>query len=289
MNLHQVRFAARNVLDKLRKLATTRGTAKFYLETYLLSRINRVEPDVYVVSYPKCGRTWVRTMLKTCAELLEQPEQVFHDKELVQVSGRIVKFEHDQGTWVPAPPRLDKLSFRRHTYAGKKVVLLVRDPRDVLVSSWYHLRYRENIFRADLSTFIRDPLVGIEKVVAFMNMFVDNAGVPSDFLLMTYEDLHQQPRDCFSSLLRLIDIGISDGVLDQAIEASSFGRMKQMETRGSMREPWMRPGAKDLDKALKVRRGKVGSYRQELSEDDVAYLDGVIHARLHPTLPYRGG
>ena len=288
-DVRRYHFATRNVLDKLRKVITTRGTAKFYLETYILSRVVRVEPDVYIVSYPKCGRTWVRTMLQKSAELLAQPEHRFYDKGLVQIADRIVKFEHDQGNWVPAPPRLHTLSFRQRKYAGKKVVFLVRDPRDVLVSSWYHLRYREHIYQTELPTFIRDELVGVEKIVSFMNMFVENKDVPSNFLLMTYEDLHGKPRESFRSLMQFMGIELDGDMLDQAIEASSFDRMRKMETRGAMREPWMRPGAKNLDKALKVRKGKVGSYLEELSESDIAYLDEVIRAKLHPSLPYRAG
>lgn len=287
MSLRRYLFAARNVADKLRKVAADPWIGRFYLETYLLRRFSRVQPDLLLVSYPKCGRTWVRMLLQSYGDLLGQAGRDFLDKQLVQVAGRIVRFDHDQGSWVPAPRDPARLSFRHDKYEGRKVIFLVRDPRDVLVSSWYHLRYRESIYRADLSTFVRDELLGVQKVIAFMNMFLDNAHVPAEFLLITYEDLHQRPEDVLSSVLQLMKVEVRDELLGKAIEASSFERMRKLEKDRAVREPWMRPGAR-TDQALKVRQGKVGSHRKELAAEDIAYLDEMLRNLLHPNFPYSG-
>ena len=289
--MNQYLFATRNVLDKVRKIVKTPGSAEFYLRTYVLSRLDRVVPDVYVVSYPKCGRTWVRTMLERYTNLLSAPSRRYNDRGIITVgpSSILVKFEHGQGNWVPAPPRLESLSFNRDRYANRKVVFLVRDPRDVLVSSWYHLKFRENIYQGDLSQFVRDELVGIEKVVAFMNLWLEHQSVPKDFLLMTYEELHEQPETSFATLLQFMGIEPDREKLHQAVSESSFDRMKKMEVHGDLKEPWMQPGAKDLDRSLKVRKGKIGGFREELSPADIEYVDRVIRERLSPTLGYGGG
>lgn len=280
-------FAARNVLDKLRKVAKDRASAGFYLRTYVLSRFDRLDPDVYIVSYPKCGRTWVRILLREYTKLLGHPTRDFNDRGLIEIGGDIVaKFEHGQGNWVPAPPRIESLEFDRARYRNKKVVFLVRDPRDVLVSSWYHLKFREHIYRGELSEFIRDELVGIEKVVAFMNLWMEHGHETGGFLVLTYEDLHRDPENSFSKLLEFVGLVPDEGLLRQAMEASSFDQMKAMEIQGSLKEPWMRPGAEGLDRSLKVRRGKIGGFRKELKDAEIAYLDGVIRERLTPHLPY---
>jgi hypothetical protein len=285
--MNQYVFAVRNVCDKLIKVIGDWDTLKFYWQTYVLSRFDNVEPDVYIVSYPKCGRTWLRVMLEKYLERRGGPLQHFSDRSLLDVSGeKTIKFEHDQGNWVPAPMRIDQLRFDATKYADRKVVFLVRDPRDVLISSWYHLKYRERIYPKGLSEFIRDDLVGIHKVVAFMNMWVEHSHVPADFCLMTYEQLHRETPAGFRQVLEFMGFEVESDALRYAIEASSFKEMKRMELEGSLKEPWMKPGAKDLGSSLKVRRGKIGSFKEELSEEDIEYLNDVICNKLSSRLSF---
>jgi hypothetical protein len=285
--MNQYVFAVRNVGDKLFKVIGDWETFKFYWQTYVLSRFDNVQPDVYIVSYPKCGRTWLRVMLQKYLERREAPLQYFHDRSLLGVSGeKTIKFEHDQGNWVPAPMRIDQLCFNTIKYTDRKVVLLVRDPRDVLVSSWYHLKYRERIYQRGLSDFIRDDLVGIHKVVAFMNMWVEHSHAPADFCLITYEQLHRETPASFGQMLEFMGFEVESDALRYAVEASSFQEMKRMELEGSLKEPWMKPGAKNLENSLKVRRGKIGGFKERLSEEDIEYLNEVICNKLSSRLSF---
>jgi hypothetical protein len=197
-----------------------------------------------------------------------------------------VKFEHDQGSWVPAPPRIDQLYFDRAKYQKKKVAFLARDPRDVLVSSWYHLKFREKIYQSSLSEFIRDDLVGIHKVVAFMNIWVENSDVPNGFYLLTYEQLHCDPILSFRRLLDFMGVPVISEVLESAVKESSFEKMKRMELNGSLKDPWMTPGSKDTNHSVKIRKGKAGGFREELSEEDTEFLNDVIRSELSSKLPY---
>lgn len=280
-------FAVRNVADKLNKIFQNRDMLAFYWETYVLGRLEAAQPDTYIVSYPKCGRTWLRVMLQKYIELIGQIPQHFHNKLLLGVGNNtIIKFEHDQGTWIPAPPTMEQLAFNTAKYAGKKIVFLARDPRDALVSSWYHLKYREQIYTGDLSSFVYDELTGIHKIIAFMNMWVDNKHIPSDFLLITYEQMHREPVETAQQLLQFMNIAIEPDMLSLAVAESSFEKMKRMELEGALREPWMKPGSKDLKNSLKIRKGKVGGFRNELSEQDIAFVNQVIRDKLSPELPY---
>lgn len=285
--MNQFVFAVRNVCDKLIKVIGDWETLKFYWQTYVLSRFDNVKPDVYIVSYPKCGRTWLRVMLQEYLERRGAPLRYFNDRSLLGISGeQIIKFEHDQGNWVPAPMRIAQLRFNTTKYADRKVVFLVRDPRDVLVSSWYHLKYRERIYQKGLSEFIRDDLVGIHKVVAFMNIWIEHSHVPAGFCLITYEQLHRGPAASFGQMLEFMGFDVESDALRYAVEASSFKGMKQMELEGSLKEPWMRPGVKNLENSLKVRRGKIGSFKEELSEEDIEYLNDVIRNKLSSELSF---
>jgi len=155
----------------------------------------------------------------------------------------------------------------------------------VLISSWYHLTFREPIYRGSRSAFIREDLVGIHKVVAFMNLWVRNRHVARDFLLLRYEDLQQDPREALLQVLAFLDQPIpSDATVDEVIEASSFRNMKQAEKQRASGSPWLNPGQRPTDDALKVRKGKVGGFRSELSEADIHYLDQVIRDEIDEAL-----
>ncbi len=285
--MHQFIFALSNIMDKLYKCSNNRALFRFYWETYILSRVDKMDPDIYVVSYPKCGRTWVRFLLSNYLNQIGFVSPRFYDRSLVGIPGsRTVKFDHDQGNWVPAPLKIGQITFNELKYQKKKIILLIRDPRDVLVSSWYHLRYRENIFKKGISEFIYDELVGIKKIVAFMNMWIENINVSGRFHLVLYEQLHDNPLLHFKELIDFLNIPIEMEQLKDAVQNCSFKRMRQIEISGSQNEPWLKPGSRKMGNALKVRKGKIGSYREELSDADLAFVNDIIENQLSFKLPY---
>jgi hypothetical protein len=85
-------------------------------------------------------------------------------------------------------------------------------------------------------------------------------------------------------MLEFVGIEVEPEALQRAVEASSFRKMKKMELEGSLKEPWMRPGRSNLEHSLKVRSGKIGSFEEELSAEDVAYLDEAIRSELSSEL-----
>ena len=286
-DMNQYLFAIRNISDKIIKIINNWSIFRFYLETYVFSRLDRIKPDIYIVSYPKCGRTWLRVMLQRYLEQqLYTPPKIL-DKSIIWLpDGRLIKFEHDQGSWVLAPPKLDRLSFNHEKYHDKKIIFFIRDPRDILISSWYHLKYRENIYRKGISDFINDDLVGMPKIIAFMNMWIDNKKYIKEFFLKSYEELHNDPSSCFRDLLKFMAIPIEPEYMEIAIQESSFNKMKKLETNGFLREPWMKPGSKNSKDSMKIRKGRIGGYLEELSKEDIELINSIIYKDLTPKLPY---
>ena len=89
-----------------------------------------------------------------------------------------------------------------------------------------------------------------------------------------YEDLKMNAGDEFVKKLRLLDIEIIDSHVEQAVEYSSFTNMQKMEQEKAA--PFNRNGKPifgntDVKKqeSFYVRQGKVGGYRQYLSEESV--------------------
>lgn len=274
-------FIRKNIWDKLTKGLRAPSTLGFYLDTYLLAKLNPVDPDICLVSYPKCGRTWISYMLHRYLEHAAIEAKDFRDKSLFALSQTtVLKLVHDQGNWVPAPPRLDRLEFNREKYADKRIVFLVRDPRDVLVSSWYHLKYRERIYNGDLSAFVREKLVGIEKIVAFMNLWLAHRNHVSGFLLVMYEQLHENAVGQLTTLLEFTGIDVDPEAVKRSAEDAVFEKMQKEEKNHTNASPWLRPGSENRSESMKVRQGKVGGYKTELTADDREYVDQIIRNTL---------
>ncbi len=119
-----------------------------------------------------------------------------------------------------------------------------------------------------------------------MNMWMEHRHIPQDFLLVTYEQMHTAPLDTAQKILAFLHLDTNAELVQRALDESSFENMKKMETSGTLKEPWMKPGTIGSNNALKVRKGKVGSFREELSQEDIAFVNQAIRAHLTPELRY---
>jgi hypothetical protein len=78
-------------------------------------------------------------------------------------------------------------------WRGKDVLLLIRNPRDVLVSAYHHYQFRTATFRRPISDFIRRPETGIAKILAAHHRWHDNRSLAASFRVASYERMHRSP------------------------------------------------------------------------------------------------
>ena len=107
---------------------------------------------------------------------------------------------------------------------------------------------------------------------------------PAAVLILTYEDLKKDAFKEVSRLLDFMEIRINPHNLRQAIEFSSFSNMQNMEKAGQFADPRLIPGDKDNVNSFKVRKGKVGNYKEELNEADVEHVNQNIAKNLCPEM-----
>lgn len=238
--------------------------------------------DVFLLSFPKCGRTWLRLMLGNVFALHFGLEDVnlLGIKQMVAVCPSIplISIIHDDLPQWKAP---NELLANKTEYEGKKVILLVRDPRDVVVSNYFQKTKRRMVYKGDLSSFLRCKRGSVDTLIRFYNIWAENKHVPSDFLLVRYEDMHA---DAEKELRRVLDFlglrEVGNDIVREATEFARFENMRKMEMRNTLASGRLRPGNKNDPESYKTRRGKVGGFVDYLSEADVEYLNQKINTEL---------
>jgi len=243
-----------------------------------------------VVSVPKSGRTWLRVLMhRYFSELLQMPF-VLDAAALQQRGLPNLICTHD--LWEHRTTRRLKDRLRgkhlvpRRLCREKPLVVLARDPRDVIVSLYFQLTRRTMKYQGSLPEMIRDRRFGIETLVSVMNYWLASWGEQRNFLLVRYEHCRTRPFEVFGGLVQFLGFEIDRDKLIRSIEFASFDNMKRMEVEGKFDSGSLRPMDPSDAESFKVRRGVVGGYRRYLDATDLEYVENAL-GRLDERFGYR--
>jgi hypothetical protein len=255
------------------------------------------QADYVIVSFPQSGRTRLRTMLTRFYQARYGIDEMrlLGLKNLNKLDPRIPKvfFTHDHYIRDYTGHRDSKVDFE-----GKKIVLLVRDPRDTAVSSYHSLKYRPNPARKGLNEIEADgenapaPFEYMQFragwAVDFMNSWQEELADPARRLLVRYEDLRAEPAVHLQRVLAFLDADPTPAEIGDAVEFAAFDNMKKLEESAAFGSDDRRivPGEASNPESFKVRRGKVGGYRDYLSAEEADALDQLVTAKLAPAFGY---
>jgi hypothetical protein len=242
--------------------------------------VDHARADVVCVSYPKCGRTWLRVLLGKAISLRHglDDQLVFDSKGLSRKSGVPMPFfTHDSASNAEGR-HYERLDPDKSKYHSKEVLFLHRDPRDVVVSCYFQATHRRNLYSGTISAFLRDPHYGIRKILTFYDQWDRAQGVPAGFRLVRYADLHERPQATLAAALRFLGEDLDDDVIASAIKFASFDSMKQMEAGGYFKSRKLQPSNSSDPESFKARKGVVGGYREYLDEEDCKFVEEQIAA-----------
>lgn len=247
--------------------------------------------DVLIISIGKSGRTWLRVMLNKYISLAYEVPFGLDDLSSYGSSIPSIVYTHEMWTHLGGKFKeriLGKYIVPDDVLSKKKVVLLYRDPRDVVVSLYFHSikRGRKNI--KDLS--LMDLVVGrrsvMPRMVQVLNNWRNRLAEHPDCLWISYEDLMADTCGKFTEILKHIEFSVMDEKLAmEAIEFSRFENMKKMEAKNKFGSKILRPGDPDDPDSYKVRKGEVGGYRNYFDDSELHDLDKSL-ANLDPFFEY---
>jgi hypothetical protein len=256
--------------------------------------------DAVVVSFGKSGRTWLRVMLSRFYQLrhgLSERHLIGFDN--LHLRNRAIPkifFTHDNYLKDYSPHGDSKAD-----YAHKKVVLLVRHPADVAVSQYHQWRHRMrpnkktlNAYPGDgeevaIGEFVAERAAGLAKVIDFMNRWADAMPRLESLLVVRYEDLRARPEATLAEILAFMGTPGEPAEIAEAVAFASFENMQRMEQRRTF---WLSGGrmvARDRNNpdSFKVRRGKVGGWRDHFTADEALRIEQQIARELAPVFGYQ--
>jgi len=236
--------------------------------------------DVFLISYMKCGRTWLRFIIGKIFENffdLKEIDVLYYSDcySNPNVKAPIITSYHDDN---PHQKKFDELEREKNKYRNNKIMFLVRDPRDVAVSLYYHMKYRVKNYEGNIDDFVMEKIPGI---VQYFNIWHHNMANVKDFILIKYEDLKSQNVVEIKRICQFLGFTNLNNEFYQIISReSSFEVMKSYEIENKAANPQLHKSTVNGNKALKVRKGIVGGYINELKDSTINFINAHYMSKL---------
>ena len=256
--------------------------------------------DWVLISWGKSGRTWFRVMLSRFYQLKHglPMRHLLEFDNLHKMKPAVPRVLFSHNNYLRA--YLEDWDSLDH-FSGKKVVMLVRDPRDVAVSQFFQWKYRMRPHKIRLNQypakgeavstfeFVTNPVCGVPRIVEFFNGWAKALPELKDILIIRYEDMRVDPVGVMQRVLDFVDTPGTPEQIEQAVEFASLDNMKKLEEKRVFRGSGARVKAGDRKNpnSFKVRRGKVGGYRDYFDDQQVALIDKLVEEGLDPMFGYR--
>jgi hypothetical protein len=258
--------------------------------------------DCVIVSFGKSGRTWLRVMLSRVYQVrhgLSQRHLIAFDNLHNRVPAiPLIFFTHDNYL-----KDYTGQADSKQPYYDKKVILMVRDPADVAVSQYFQWKFRMTDRKktindyppagADVSLFdfIMMPSCGLPKIIDFMNGWARELDHFRNLMVIRYEDLRADPKEMLKRVLEFIGTPATEKELQEAVQFASVDNMRALEQKRVFWLSGRRMLAKDRGNpnTYKVRRAKVGGYRDDFTKEQLAVIDAMVANRLLPAFGYGSG
>jgi len=255
--------------------------------------------DCVIVSFGKSGRTWVRVMLSRFYQVKHglSARHLIGFDNLHKKNAAIPKlfFTHDNYIKDYTGNRDTKADFY-----DKKVVLLVRDPFDTAVSQFFQWKYRMRPGKKALNQypqhgsdtsvfeFVMDEEAGLPKIIDYLNLWASESSKIKDLLIVRYEDLRADTAQALERIVNFIGTPGSEAEIREAVNFASVENMRQMEEKKTFWLSGSRMVAKDRKNpnSYKVRKAKVGGYRDYFDDQQIARMQQLVAERLDPVFGY---
>lgn len=241
--------------------------------------------DCHIATAKQCGTHWIKYMLSlVLCDLydLPPPNHIIEDN-VIGHTKTPPKYTHIPQVAVTHshPHYLLHIPHIEQLLSLPKFLILVRDPRDILVSAYEKSKgsYLDNVMKADkpvnFSQFLRaninlkKPVADIWSIILFFNAWgALSYKTPANYKFMTYEAIKMNPQETLKNVCNFIGIeNLTDEVINRAVENSS---RKKMKTK-------LNPNEQQAEKSVNL---KIRNFKDWYNAEDRAFVDKIFTSHL---------
>ncbi len=241
---------------------------------YFLGIAGLSKSDIILASFPKAGNTWLKFIFSNYILLHDIKPKVL----TFELSNNLVPelgVNNLLKPWrISALPRFVKTHRAFHKLFQKptKVLLLLRNPRSLMVSYYQYAQASHNLhFSGSFSEFIRHPKMGLTGFVSHTNSWMArNATV------LWYEDLLSNTQLVCEQTFKSLHLTVDKQKLKESIALSTIEAMQAIEAMN----PAVHANRLSADYKF-VRDGKRLKWQDLASAEDELFLDNLCN-QLHP-------
>jgi hypothetical protein len=275
----------------------------------LLARLELAKAErtgLLIIGHPKSGNTWLRTMLSRLyqvrhglpASLIVTSDELARKHPAIpRISATNGHYSYEGAVGAALAPAAPDTPLRH-----KPIVFLARHPCDIAVSWFFQFTRRQSAHKQELiNHFIEHPIdrrtigiwdfvrhsdIGVTFLIEYLNRWERNVAHLPRALTVRYEDLRAQPQETLPRITALMGETFADRELEEAIAFGAFDNLKKLERQGFFRQGGLSLRNPKDPESFKVRRAKVGGFKDYFTAAQVAELEDLVQSRLSPTFGY---
>ncbi|XP_017031992.1 luciferin sulfotransferase-like [Drosophila kikkawai] len=259
-----------------------------YTEDYAkrIYDFNTRDSDVFLVSVMKCGSTWMQELAWLLLNKLDYEGALSEYGNVrnpyLEQSGVDTSVHADSIETcdkIQSNPRLIKSHLpaqflpKEIWTQGRKTIYVARNPKDVIIST-YHFFHGISAWKGNLDEFIDDFIADKIAFNPYWTHLVDFYRMRSEenIFFVTYEEMIRDLENVVKRLSRFLGYkDLSDCEMEKLLNHLNFKNMK--ESKFGNHTNFFKSAYETKDNFDFMRRGIIGSYKDELSSEQVDKID----------------
>ncbi|RCV31826.1 hypothetical protein SETIT_6G209100v2 [Setaria italica] len=253
--------------------------------------------DIFLATYPKCGTTWLKALAFTVANRSRHPVASHAHPVLTSNPQDLVPFlvlrPIKELEALPSPRLLSthlsctSLPSGASTL-GCRIVYLCREPKDVLVSTWHFFTNKvHKDFHIDLGKAFEFFCEGFSIGGPFwehcLGYWKQSMEEPGRVLFLKYDEMMANPAEHVKILAEFLGVPFTEkeesaGVVEEVVRLCSFENLKSLPVNSTGVSD--RVGGLPTENSSFFRSGKVGDWKNHLTEEMASKLDCIVEEKL---------
>jgi hypothetical protein len=136
--------------------------------------------------------------------------------------------------------------------------------------------------------FVKGQDQGLAHIINFLNNWARELPQIKNLLVVRYEDLRAHPEQEMARIVAFLGMEVNEAYLRDTAEFASVENLRKKEQDNYFWRSGSRVQAKNVKdpNTFKVRKAKVGGYRDYFDDDQVAELHAMVDSKLLPVFGY---